>query len=94
MYMTELQNKFVELEKQRTIHKQFFEDLTKATQAVADELGVNGMFQAEDGVVYKIVTPAGRWIQFETISYVRTKREGEQKGSLSIKEAKEAGFEV
>jgi hypothetical protein len=43
-------------------------------------------------VVHQIVRPAGRYVHFKTIDYIRTKKEGEQAGSLSMKKAEEAGF--
>lgn len=92
--LTPAQARFVELERRREEAKQFFKDLAEATQAVADEIGVGGFFQDDQGIVYKIVTPKGRWVEFESIGYERTKRDGEAKGSLSIKEAREMGFEV
>lgn len=92
--MTDAQTNFVSLEKRKSEYKEWLEELGKATQAVADELGIGNFFQDEEKTVYKIVTPVGRWVQFETISYLRTKRADEQKGSLSVKEAKEKGFEV
>jgi len=92
--MTEAQRRLVELEKQKTEYKRLLDELKLVTEAVAKEVGINGFFQDEEGTVYKIVVPGGKWIPFEAISYVRTKREGEKTGSLSIKEAKEAGFEI
>jgi hypothetical protein len=84
----------VELEKQKEQIKKYFEDLKEATVAVAKEVGVNGYFQDQEGTVYKIVVPEGKWVQFESISYVRTRRADEKRGDLSIKEAEAAGFNV
>ncbi len=92
--MTPTQVRFVELEKQKEEFKKLLTELDEVNQAVADEIGIGNYFQDDEGVVYKIVVPSGRWVKFESISYVRTKREGEDKGTLSVKEAKEAGFEV
>lgn len=89
--MTDTQKRFVELERQR---KQFLDDFDAALKAVAEEAGVGNYFQDDQGVVYKIVTPEGRWVRFDAVSYVRTKRDGESKGTLSAKEATEAGFEM
>lgn len=90
--MTPAQQRFIELEKQK---KPFLEDFDAAFRAVAEEVGPGNYFQdEEEGVVYKITVPEGRWVKFDTVSYVRTKRNGEDKGTLSIKEAKEKGFEV
>jgi len=92
--MTDAQERFVKLERQRVAYKEFLQELEEATQQIADEDGIGSLFQDEKGVVYKIIAPAGRWVAFDPIGYVRTKREDEAKGTLSTKEAKEAGFEI
>lgn len=58
------------------------------------EIGVNGYFQDLEGTVYKIVEPEGKYITFDKISYIRTRRMEEKRGDLSLKEAEEAGFIV
>ena len=90
--MTEAQRKFVELEKKKEEVKKFFEELKLATEAVAKEVGVNGYFQDLEGTVYKVVEPEGKFVTFEKISYVRTRRSHEKRGDLSMKEAEGAGF--
>lgn len=92
--MTEAQKKFVELEKKKEEVKKFFEELKAATEALAVEVGMDGMFQDDEGIVYKVVKPAGRFVAYEDISYKRTRRPGEKAGDLSMKEAREAGFKV
>jgi lipoate-protein ligase B len=92
--MTEAQAKFVELEKRKAAVKQYFEDLENAAIAVAKEIGVNGYFQDVEGTVYKIVLPEGRFVKFDKIGYVRTRRSGEKRGDLSLTEAQEAGYQV
>lgn len=89
--MTDAQKRFVEIEKQR---KKLLDDFDAALQAVAEEVKPGGYFQDTEGIVYKIVVPSGKWVKFDAVSYVRTKREAEEKGTLSVKEAKEAGFEL
>lgn len=93
--MTPAMQKFLELEKQKETVKQFFDELQAALEAVSAEVGVGGMFQdPSDGTVFKIEVPEGRFVKFEKLGYVRTKREGEARGSLSVKEAEAAGFKV
>jgi len=92
--LSKIQKKFIALEKEREVHKQYFKDLNEATQAVADEIGIGKYFQDDRGTVFKIVVPTGRWVEFEQIGYVRTRRADESKGSLSLKEAQEAGFSL
>jgi hypothetical protein len=92
--MTPCQKKFVELEKQKETVKKYFEDLKSALEEVSKEVGINGFFQDTEGTVYKVVVPDGKWITYEQISYVRTRRNDEKRGDLSLKEAEEAGFTV
>lgn len=92
--MTPAQKKFVSLEKKKEEVKLFFEELKNAVAEVAKEVGVNGYFQDEEGTVYKIVEPEGKFVTFEKISYVRTRRLNEKRGDLSLKEAEEAGYNV
>jgi hypothetical protein len=92
--MTEAQKKFVELEQKKEEVKKYFDELNAATIAVSKEIGVNGYFQDYAGVVYKIVVPDGKFVYFEHISYVRTRRPHEKRGDLSMKEAESAGFKV
>ena len=90
--MTEAQARFVALEKRKEEVKKYFEDLALATEAVSKEVGVNGYFQDNEGTVYKVVVPEGKFVHFEKLSYVRTRRAHEKRGDLSMKEAEGAGF--
>lgn len=92
--MTEAQKRFVELEKQKETVKKFFEDLNNAMSDVQKEIGTNGYFMDNEGIVYGIVEPEGKFVHYEKLTYVRTKRPGEARGTLSVKEAKERGFPV
>ena len=88
--MTPAMEAFVALEKRKNEIKKYFEDLETAVEAVSKEIGENGYFQDAEGTVYKIVRPEGKFVHFEKWGYERTKREGEARGTLSVKEAKEA----
>ena len=92
--LSKVQERFIELEKQKADHRLFFEELTAAAQAVADEIGVEGMFQDNEGTVYQIVVPEGKFVHFDKIGYVRTRRDDEKRGDLSLKKARENGFEI
>ena len=92
--MTEVQQKFVALERQKEEIKKFFEKLAEATEALSKEVGINGYFQDDQGIVYKVVIPEGKFVYYDKISYVRTRRPDETRGDLSIKEATEAGFRL
>ncbi len=90
--MTETQKKFVELERKKEEIKKYFDELSEATKALAGEIGIGSYFQDDQGIVYKVVVPEGKFVYFEPISYVRTKRPHEKRGDLSMKEAEAAGF--
>jgi hypothetical protein len=93
-FMTPAQKKFVELERKKVEIKKYFEELKMAIEEVEKEIGINGHFQDETGCVYQIVVPEGKFITFEKISYVRTRRKDEKKGDLSLKKAEELGYNV
>ena len=92
--MTEAQKRFVDLERKKEEVKKYFDELSVATEALSKEIGINGYFQDEQGIVYKVVIPEGKFVYFEKISYVRTRRPHEKRGDLSMKEAEGAGFRL
>jgi hypothetical protein len=92
--MTDAQKKFVELEKQKAAIKLYFDELDAAVAAVVTEIGVGAYFQDDEGTVYKTVIPEGTFVQYKKVGYERTRRVGEKRGDLSMKEAEEKGFVV
>lgn len=96
MHLTPSIQRFIELDKKKAEVKKFFEELKEATEAVAKEVGVGGHFQDSEGVVYQIVIPDGRFVAFDHIGYKRTRRlsHDEKRGDLSLKQAREFGYEV
>ena len=94
---------YPEDEKQRVA---FFAVLSKAyegTRARAEYLydlleptlrafGFGTMFQDAEGTVYQVETPQGTFVRFRWISWGRTRRPGEAKGTLSLEAAKKAGY--
>lgn len=90
---TDAQNKFLELSKRFETLKEEMKALKPTLQELMTEIGVGTMFQDSDtGLVYRIEVPTGTYISFDPITYSRTKKAGEDKGSLSKKEAEAAGF--
>ena len=94
MPLTTKQQRFVELERKKDEIKRFYEDFEKALSELVEEQGIGSLFQDEQGTVYKLERCAGRYVKFDEYSYSRTKRPGEERGSLSMKEAREKGFNV
>lgn len=95
MSLSEAQKKLIKLEKAYPEIKKYFEKLDEVTAEVAKEIGVGGMFQdPEDGTVYQIVKPEGKFVSYKDVDFVRTRRAylGEERADLSLKKAEEAGF--
>ena len=92
--MTELQKKFIALDKKKDEYKEFFEEYQETLGALASELGVGSFFQDDQGTVYEITVPKGRFVYYENFAVDRTRRPGEKRGSLSMTRAREAGFIV
>jgi hypothetical protein len=91
--LTPAQRRFVELDRQRAAHKQFFEDYAAAVKAVAAE-NPDAFFADEEGIVYHVEESMGKYVYYERYEIVRTAREGERSGSLSRERARAAGFDV
>ena len=92
--MTPAQLRLVELDLKKDEYKKYVEELQTTLAEVVAEVGVGGMFQDPSGTVFKLVIPEGKFVYFEKLSYNRTKRPHEDRGTLSVKEAEEAGFKV
>jgi len=91
--MTDQENKFLELSKQYEALKTQMKELKPQLHGLMEEIGVNNYIQdPETMLVYKVVRPTGTFISFDQIGYDRTKTTEEKRGSLSKKEAEEAGF--
>jgi hypothetical protein len=93
--MTDLQKKLVELDKKKEDIKKYYEELQETLTRLKHEFGTNiPYFMDGDGTVYGVAEAEGRYVRFDKYEYVRTKRPGEEKGTLSIKKAQELGFPV
>ena len=87
--------RLIELDKKKEEIKKYYEDLQETLAQVREEIGVDGFFQdPESGSVFQITVPEGRFVHYEPLTYVRTKKDGETRGTLSMKKAQEAGFDV
>jgi hypothetical protein len=90
MTKEEAAKKLVELDNQKVEIKKWYEDLAEVLEA----LGPEAHFQSQDGQVFLIEEAKGKWVPFEKLHYIRTKKEDEKRGELSMKRAKELGYEV
>lgn len=85
---------FIELDREKIKHKKFYEEYDETAAALAKLIGLEVYFQDDEGVVYKTEKPSGTFVAFKDVAVSRTRRarDGEVKGSLSMKEAEAAGF--
>ena len=84
--------KYVELDKMKAEYKAFMEESKAVTEDLIDEMGIGAHFQDEDGTVYSTDECNGKFVYFDKFEIKRTRREGETKGSLSMKKAEELGY--
>jgi len=95
--MTDLQQKFLQLAKQREEVIKQLKEINEAIEPVMEELGENTVFQGNDNTVYKIRKWAGQFVKPKNLEYIRTRNVdlGDPKSGgvfLSKKEATENGF--
>lgn len=90
-----MENQFFELAKKYESLVEELKSVKDQMNAVMADIGVNKFIQdPSDMTVYQIVVPQGRFVHFDTISYIRTRKENEERGDLSLKKAEEAGFNL
>lgn len=94
LQLSEVQQKFVELDRKKAEYKQFLEEYKATLESLVAEMGLGKFFQDEEGIVYQTAEATGRFVYYEKFTVNRTRRDGEAKGSLSAKAAREAGFTV
>ena len=93
--LTDQQKKFIELTKQLESIKEKRKEISSELESLANEIGVGSSFQdPSDNTVFEIVIPDGKYMYFDKIDYARTRRDGERSGSLSLKRAKELGYNL
>jgi hypothetical protein len=92
--LSDLQNKFVELDLKKQEYKLFLEEYREVVNALAQEIGIGGHFQDAAGTVYQLDECNGKFQYFDKFEVKRTRRAGEKKGSLSLTKAGDLGYDV
>lgn len=95
--LTEARKQLIELDRRKSGEiKEFYKEYDAALKAVLEEDGYESKFQDDEGVVYELEKPSGTFVSFPEARVSRTRRlsQEEKKGSMSLKAAREAGFEV
>ena len=94
MELTPTQKKFIELDKEKSKFKEILEDYKTTVEKLVDEMDISGHFQDEDGTVYQVDACDGKFVYFDRFEVKRTRRTDETRGSLSLKKARELGYEI
>ena len=93
--MTDQQQKFLELSKQAEGLRNQLKKIQPEINELLLEMGEGANFQdPTDKTVFQVIVPNGTFVEYKKIAYERTKREGEFKGTLSVKKAKELGYDL
>lgn len=85
---------FSELDKKRDEAKIIFEKYKEVVTEMHRRMGESYHWQDAEGTVFQLAIADGRWVAFEPLIVNRTRRNGEAKGTLSEKAAKELGYEL
>jgi len=89
MTREEAAEKLIELDNKKAEIKRYYEDLAE----VLEVLGTDAHFQSPEGLVFLVEEADGRYVKFEKLRYIRTKKADEKRGELSKKRAQELGYE-
>lgn len=90
----ELFKKFATLDIQRDLAKAIFEAYKEVVAEMHRRKGASFHWQDAEGTVHQLAVSDGRWVAFEPLVVNRTRRNGEAKGTLSEKAAKELGYDI
>lgn len=94
LHVSTLQSAVIAADRKKAQAKALLDEVKHANKALFDLMGAGYFFQDEEGVVYKTDVCDGKFVYFDPVEIKRTRRDGEAKGSLSMTEARNAGFEV
>ena len=86
--------RFIALDREYAKIREWLDAYRTAKRDVFEQVGPGHYFQDDKGIVYKTEALEGKFVYFDPVEIKRTKREGETRGSLSVKEATENGFTV
>lgn len=93
MALSKSEQAFIEIDKHYPEVKKFYELRSKVLADLEAEHGVGHTFQAPDGRVHHTVRPEWKQVRMEHFDVISTARSAEDRNDLSVKRAKELGFE-
>lgn len=90
-----IEEQFLKLAKKKETLAKELKQTDRELAETMRRLPLGWMFQdPEDGTVYQVIAPSGTFVEFRNIDYIRTRKDGETRGTLSVKAAEEAGFRL
>lgn len=96
--MSNSTKKLIELSKQYEAIKEkrqaILDELEIVYKQVVEEVGLGTMFQDDDGTVFRVVKPSGVYIPYHEYKYERTRRHAGEKPGITLKDARENGYDV
>lgn len=93
--LQELQAAYAQLDKWYAEEVKPLFDLQKRIRdIIISRTHMGSYWQDQDGIVFRTADKKGQWVDFTPHEIQRTRRPGEAKGTISIKDAEEAGFVV
>lgn len=96
--MTDNQRQLISLSKKYETTKEFMKqlsnELNEAIAAVAKETGLNVFFQDSDGTVFRVAKAKGTYVEYKDLIYQRTRRNPKEVPGISLKEARDAGYDI
>lgn len=92
--ITEAKSRLIAAERRIVEAKAILSEYSDAVKALAELVPVGFHFQDDEGVVYQLAEQDGKFVYFDRHTVKRTRREGETKGSLALKDAEALGYEV
>lgn len=93
--LQELQAAYAQLDKWYAEEVKPLFDLQKRIRdIIISRTHMGSYWQDQDGIVFRTADKKGQWVDFTPHEIQRTRRPGETKGTISIKDAEEAGFVV
>ena len=97
--MTENQQKLIEATKKLEQFKETYKALQNEVDAlcveVAKESGIGELFvDPTDGTVFRVARGKGTFVPYKQYIYERTRRHSKEKPGITLKEAREAGFDI
>lgn len=93
-YLDALKADWEACDRQYDEYKAYMERRDQLANELEATFGFGYSWQDGEGLVYRVDPCNGTFVKFRRVAVNRTRREGETKGTLSLTEARDLGYEV